>query len=167
MSALSPHRLAKNVRSIRRSPPPFGTQEIPPPQANLAHPGLPISSNLFFAPMVSARSKTKHIQQPPTSNVDALPNALWNKHSLSDRKILKKRVRRICCSQNEQGASVAQPRRRPDDEAGNTVFGDLTADLASRLSISSRWNGMGSIAGVPRDPGTKFSARFDMSLPSE
>lgn len=52
---------------------------------------------------------------------------------------------------------MAQPRRRPDDVAGNTVFGDLTADLALRLSISSRWNGMGSIAGVPRDPGTKFS----------
>ena len=89
MSALSPHRLAKIVRSIRRSPPPFGTQEIPPPQANLAHPGLPISSNLFLAPMVSAHSK-QHIQQPPTSNVDALPNALQNKHSPSDRKILKK-----------------------------------------------------------------------------
>jgi hypothetical protein len=113
--------------------------------------------------MVSAHSK-QHIQQPPTSNVDALPNALWNKHSPSDRKILKKRVRRICCSQNEQGASVAQPRRRPDDVAGNTVFGDLTADLASRLSISTRWNGMGSIAGVPRDPGTKFSARLGAAL---
>jgi hypothetical protein len=78
--------------------------------------------------MVSAHSK-QHIQQPPTSNVDALPNALWNKHSPSDRKILKKRVRRICCSQNEQGASVAQPRRRPDDVAGNTVFDRIGEDL--------------------------------------
>ena len=87
-----------------------------------------IVSNLFLAPMVSAHSK-RRIQQPPTSNVDALPNALQDKHSPSDRKILKKRVRRICCSQNEQGASVAQPRRRPDDEAGNTVFDRVGEDL--------------------------------------